>query len=209
MNRIHDAPSLPPSILAIADHVTVSDAYPQVEATVEPQPAYSGLTVVDNVFGCSLCPNTGSEKAVRAHIKKAHPGLNTDIIPRLQCQTLNPGGTKINFRVHARLPPAISPPTDSLLDQFHAFDWRQVTSGALPNSRLISPFLLRSHWHKLVQPYTEQISQLCDLVAMPKDDEFPELQGHIHTYFDRATRLLDHTEDLVLQRVNSPDPDKE
>jgi hypothetical protein len=91
---------------------------------------------------------------------------------------------------------------------FLEFNWRTFSAGntVTPNSRMISPWLMRVGWHLYVKEHDAQ--QLCDLVAMPKAPEFPGLQTAIQQYFERATALIEQTDELVLQRLNTADPVK-
>ncbi|KAI6020603.1 hypothetical protein EDC04DRAFT_2607399 [Pisolithus marmoratus] len=54
------------------------------------------------------------------------------------------------------------------------------------------------------------IKQLCSLVALPKNDDgdIPGLKDVVEAYYEEAIPLLDRTGELVLQRLNSPDPIK-
>ncbi|KAI5996060.1 hypothetical protein EDC04DRAFT_2612936 [Pisolithus marmoratus] len=54
------------------------------------------------------------------------------------------------------------------------------------------------------------IKQLCSLVAFPKnnDGDIPGLRDAVEAYYEEALSLLDKTGELVLQRLNSPDPMK-
>ncbi|KAJ7810885.1 hypothetical protein B0H14DRAFT_3756332 [Mycena olivaceomarginata] len=50
--------------------------------------------------------------------------------------------------------------------------------------------------------------ELRSLVAMPKDDELPWLHELVYDYFSMATGLIESTDELVLQTLNSTDPEK-
>ncbi|KAI6010547.1 hypothetical protein EDC04DRAFT_2610128 [Pisolithus marmoratus] len=56
----------------------------------------------------------------------------------------------------------------------------------------------------------KDIKQLCSLVALPKNDDgdIPGLKDVVEAYYEEAIPLLDRTGELVLQRLNSPDPIK-
>ncbi|KAI6007807.1 hypothetical protein EDC04DRAFT_2611325 [Pisolithus marmoratus] len=56
----------------------------------------------------------------------------------------------------------------------------------------------------------KDIKQLCSLVALPKNDDgdIPGLKDVVEAYYEEAIPLLDRTAELVLQRLNSPDPTK-
>ncbi|KAI5984020.1 hypothetical protein EDC04DRAFT_2914565 [Pisolithus marmoratus] len=56
----------------------------------------------------------------------------------------------------------------------------------------------------------KDIKQLCSLVTLPKnnDGDMPGLRDAVEAYYEEALSLLDRTGELVLQRLNSPDPIK-
>jgi hypothetical protein len=109
--------------------------------------------------------------------------------------------------------PQVTPTPSSetgLLDTFTAFHQSQAlaTQVTAPNNRFISPFLTRTQWHVHIEGYLPE--ELRSLVSMPKD-EYVEVVSAIRTYFDAANDLLhtSKTPDLVLQMLNSEDPDAE
>ena len=59
-------------------------------------------------------------------------------------------------------------------------------------------------WHRTV--IREYDQELIQLVSVPSRDEFPTLDTAVEAYFFEATRLIDHTNEVVLQHLNSPDP---
>ena len=76
--------------------------------------------------------------------------------------------------------------------------------------RLVSPWLLTTSWHTYVESLNLPIDQLCRLVALPQPQEkaVETLSAAVETYFQEAISLIDSTDELVLQRLNSPDPVK-
>ncbi|KAJ6565261.1 hypothetical protein DFH09DRAFT_1081913 [Mycena vulgaris] len=106
-------------------------------------------------------------------------------------------------------PPPIDdngPPPPSVLDAALEFDWRDFRAKDLPNARLITPFLLRTNWHKFIHPYREHIPKLRELVAAPADNEFPMLAEVVKKYFYRSADSVERTNEVVLQHLNSADP---
>jgi hypothetical protein len=75
------------------------------------------------------------------------------------------------------------------------------------NARAISPWNLTTKWHKHISHF--QSVELQRLIAMPKDEEFPGLVQVVRAYFSKATDLIEHMYELVLQQLNSPNPTKE
>jgi hypothetical protein len=77
------------------------------------------------------------------------------------------------------------------------------------DKRTVSPWLLTTRWHEHLAGNKPE--DLMDLVAIPKrnDELMPLLKEHVEAYFERALTLLSTTDELILQRLNSPDPMKE
>jgi hypothetical protein len=76
------------------------------------------------------------------------------------------------------------------------------------DGRMVSPWLLTTRWHEHMAG--KDIQQLCSLVALPKNEDafIPGLRDAVEAYYEEAITLLDKTGELVLQRLNSPDPTK-
>ncbi|KAI6009128.1 hypothetical protein EDC04DRAFT_2964128 [Pisolithus marmoratus] len=76
------------------------------------------------------------------------------------------------------------------------------------DGRMVSPWLLTTRWHEHMAG--KDIKKLCSLVALPKnnDGDIPGLRDAVEAYYEKALSLLDKTGELVLQRLNSPDPMK-
>ncbi|KAG2088572.1 uncharacterized protein F5147DRAFT_525879, partial [Suillus discolor] len=75
--------------------------------------------------------------------------------------------------------------------------------------RMVSPWLLTTKWHEHVAGH--DVATLRKLVEFPKVDDpiMPKIAHVVEAYFDGALRLLEVTDELILQRLNSPDPLKE
>lgn len=194
-------------IQEIAERADLSEEYPDIEPSREPIPMFSGITVKSSA-GCPACPYAGALKVVQSHMSKTkHQGK---VEKDLSTQVINAGATRINLRVS--IAPVVETTTTEipdLLQQAKDFQWTKHQAAEIPNARMVSPWLLRTGWHEHIQPYVESIPELCDLVAMPQNGEFVGLHQMIKEYFDQATTLLDATDELVLQKLNSADPDKE
>ncbi|KAF8238364.1 hypothetical protein L208DRAFT_1375265 [Tricholoma matsutake] len=95
----------------------------------------------------------------------------------------------------------------SILQDIAQFHWKTAgNTGAIPNACLVSPWLMQTGWHTHVQPY--DVSQLHKPVMMPDADLFVGLHDTILAYGNHATDLLDETDELVLQQINTADPEK-
>ncbi|KAJ7639149.1 hypothetical protein FB45DRAFT_863926 [Roridomyces roridus] len=192
-------------IETLAVSCNIASEYPAHEAPQEPIITYAGLNIVRNLFGCGECGYTASKKVVTNHLKSsAHKGKP---LAGFQGQMFNPS-TRSYFRTCD--PPAPPAPTNIFLTELENFDWRTVHSGEEPNARMVSPLLMYTKWHLDVLPHQGRIEELRNLVATPKeDDELAWVAPLVHGYFQYATNLIDATDELVLQRLNSHDPDKQ
>jgi hypothetical protein len=77
------------------------------------------------------------------------------------------------------------------------------------DNRMVSPWLLTTKWHEHIAGH--DVMTLRGLVGIPKADDpiVHNLADAVEQYFESALVLLDTTDELILQRLNSPDPSKE
>lgn len=188
--------------------------YPDFDCeTPLPYEQIAGLPVKQNLYGCPECGNTGTAKGVKRHMKdRQHGKSGAPMMAGLCAQVLNTGSTRTNIRIKLRPAPAESlAAAPDLLAQFKAFNWEDHRTGDIPNARKISPWLMRTRWHEQMAPYREHTVGVRHLVSWPSPENsgMAKLQRTIVAYFQRATQLLDATSELVLQTLNSHDPDKE
>ncbi|KAI6041173.1 hypothetical protein EDC04DRAFT_2893388 [Pisolithus marmoratus] len=150
---------------------------------------------------CQICQAALAPGEVKHHLTKMH-------------------GTQLRYNNHqfklataalnvaTELPSHITGPrpmslVDSLLKELEPT--LQVVQTPLDGCR-VSPWLLTTQWHEHMAG--KDIKQLCSLVALPKnnDGDIPGLRDAVEAYYEEALSLLDKTGELVLQRLNSPDP---
>ena len=76
--------------------------------------------------------------------------------------------------------------------------------------RLVSPWLCTTRWHEYVAGRGISIKDLRRSIALPQSDElkYKDLHAIVEDYFQEALALIESTDELVLQRLNSPDPVK-
>ena len=114
------------------------------------------------------------------------------------------------FRVSDSTQQYMEPSSDILLDQLQKEmatvleDPYQLT---MTDHRSISPWLLTTRWHEHIEGY--QVNELINLIAFPKENEFPGLKTVVIQYFQEATNLLPSLSELTLQILNSADPVKQ
>ncbi|KAI6100651.1 hypothetical protein F5141DRAFT_1066224 [Pisolithus sp. B1] len=175
-----------------------------------PRPIVHGLKVHDGV-ACSMCKFVSrSGERLRKHHSQHHATMPRPSLQRpCKIQQLRQGagegqtfweveGTQTRPTLHQSL-------VDSLLKELEPT--LQVVQIPL-DGRMVSPWLLTTRWHEHMAG--KDIKQLCSLVALPKnnDGDIPGLRDAVEAYYEEALSLLDRTGELVLQRLNSPDPTK-
>jgi hypothetical protein len=104
----------------------------------------------------------------------------------------------------------IAQSSDMLLDQLQEQMATVLEDPHQPTTtdhRSISPWLLTTRWHEHINGY--HIKELIDLIAFPKEAEFPRLKEVVIGYFQEATDLLPSLSELTQQILNSEDPLKQ
>jgi hypothetical protein len=80
-----------------------------------------------------------------------------------------------------------------------------------PDHRLVSPWLRTTRWHEYVAERKLSTERLRQSIMPPQANEisYTNLHNLVQDYFQQAIDLIDTSDELVLQRLNSPDPMKE
>jgi hypothetical protein len=73
---------------------------------------------------------------------------------------------------------------------------------------MIAPWLVRNGWPEHLRPYRKHDEELRELASVPAEDEFPFLHDAVPSYFWKVTNLIKKTNEVVLKKLNSADPDK-
>ena len=161
---------------------------------------------------CEHCSKVlGSKLAMTTHHQQAHKGIPIPKAwPSCYLQQFHPNKAQTMFEVSCRENPAPTPTiVDDIIRDMHKIISSAKTTvgrGTRGKATVIDPWLLTCKWHIHVAPY--DVNELRARVEMPKDDEFPGLKDLVQLYFERATELINHTDDLTLQYINTPNPDK-
>ncbi|KAJ6447481.1 hypothetical protein C8R45DRAFT_948512 [Mycena sanguinolenta] len=206
--QTHKGVKLGQCVTKAVAHFQIANHYPSLAGSRTARPIISGLPSKDKQFGCPECGYAAHRKTVATHMTKDHPGSRLAIEEGLVTQVLNDGTAKTKSCI--RVKPATeaditSADPSGLLVQIKAFEL--VQDYQVPNARMVSPWLMGTLWHKEIEKHQDHIQDLCDLVSMPKDDEFPKLRDCVKEYFYQATSLIDDTELLVLRKLNTHDID--
>ncbi|TEB27627.1 P-loop containing nucleoside triphosphate hydrolase protein, partial [Coprinellus micaceus] len=163
-------------------------------------------------FGCPQCPKAGSREYVRKHIISAHKGQKLKPQPDVYTQILNKGITKSKLRVR----PAFLGVQNHPDDDGAGAEWEKIFRDTVKhvagktrtpsNARYISPWIMRTSWHKLVE--NKNVDTLRALVAMPTGDtELAWVKPLVIRYMENTSNLIEFTSFQTLQRLNSSSPE--
>jgi hypothetical protein len=213
------------------DHLKISNALFQASLTtfdvgdIYPDPPESGLDPSKRLlfpeiqglklhkgFRCEHCSKVlVSKLAMTTHHQEVHKRIPIPKDwPPCYLQQFHPRRAQTMFEVSCRANPASTPTIveDIIRDMHEMILSVKATAGQGTRRKVtvIDPWLLTCKWHIHVAPY--DVSELRARVEMPKDDEFPGMKELVQLYFERATALIDHTDDLTLQYLNTANPDK-
>jgi Orsellinic acid/F9775 biosynthesis cluster protein D len=160
---------------------------------------------------CHACPKIANGMvAMGVHYSKCHRDLiKPEDFPSVHFQQLNNGVmSKAKFEVQPRNLKTPSP-DEMLIATIRAETDQGFSKGLDPatlNARSVSPWLLSTKWHLHVAGHIPE--ELMGLVKPLQEAQAPRLVTLVKQYFEDATDLIDHTDDLVLQHLNTPDPAK-
>lgn len=194
-------------LLNIGEAANIDTIYPTMKKSREPCYIYSGLQVSES-SGCPHCYYAANPKAVWKHMKEMHSKKGGTPEENILTQVITQGTAghryiRVKYNTQSTQSPVINP----LLNNFQNFDWKAFTdSDSSVNARMVSPWLMRTGWHKHI--LGKSVKSLCQRVSYPVEDIYSGLHEAIAIYFNKATALIDVTDTLVLQILNSPDPAK-
>ncbi|KAF6748747.1 hypothetical protein DFP72DRAFT_1073849 [Ephemerocybe angulata] len=200
------------TINRISDEHAIAKEYPAIDTTHGPAVFMAGIELQFK-YGCPAdgCMYTAGKKRVQEHLKAMHPHLTLSPLENIACQVLNSGGAPTNIRI---VPPTYLDNSDdthhTLQDDFQTFRFCTAATLAIPSdTRLISPWLMRTGFHKYV--VGKDVSVLIRQCALPREGEteLEPLHELVVAYMMEATLLIDKTDSLVLQLLNTNDPLKD
>ncbi|KAF8062577.1 hypothetical protein FPV67DRAFT_1421983, partial [Lyophyllum atratum] len=198
------------------DHTKLREAVTEMminaklpEMPSQPILELQGLALHDGM-ACAICDKVyGKKSTISKHHRLHHPD---DPFPKewksVKAQQLNKSQYKSYFRVNPRTRPATSPDEEIIA----ALRQKQIELDGTASVnrldlRLVSPWLKSTHWLDLVEG--KSVPALLALVAPATEEELPGLVPAVHCLFAKAEEHFDLLPELVLQRLNSPDPAKE
>ncbi|KAI6041837.1 hypothetical protein EDC04DRAFT_2601317 [Pisolithus marmoratus] len=183
-----------------------------------PRSIVHGLMVFDAIT-CKFCTFVYTkQKNMREHHMKKHPDMP---IPQhwqsCKAQCIKPEGAgmvhqlwEVTTQARAGEDSRERALADKLLGELE----EQLKTVRVPkDNQLVSPWLLTMHWHEwawwLRKP-TEELRAMVTLPrpSLPEEEHYKTLVETIELYFEEAVTMIDSTDKLVLQWLNSPDPVK-
>lgn len=190
------------------EELDVYDEFPKMDRTIPVSP-FDGLRVFKAVH-CLHCPKILPKASSMAKHHQMHhkDRLEPKNWPECDAQSL-PEKTGLDSGFFQVILPnkvnnsTIAEMVAKLQGEMSGLLQVNVTA---QNARNISPWLLTTRWHEHVEG--QDRTELLQLVAIPKEDEFPGLKDLVLQYMKQATDLIGFTGELALQRLNTPDPAK-
>lgn len=177
-----------------------------------PRSVVHGLAVCD-ALACNHCPMVMTKaKNMREHHVRQHEDAP---IPQ-KWRTCKAQRMKTEGAGSQRTFWEIVVPTtiamDSVVEQLMNEMEEQLENIQVPmDHRFITPWLHTTRWHEYVAGSGFSIDWLRQSIALPQPKEvncLKNLHNIMGCYFQQALELIETSDELVLQRINSPDPVK-
>ncbi|KAI6017532.1 hypothetical protein EDC04DRAFT_2608014 [Pisolithus marmoratus] len=200
---------------SITMQLQVATSLPNI---VGPRSRVHGLAVFD-AMACDSCTMVYTkQKKMRAHHGSKHGDLP---IPQhwrpCKAQRMKPEGAgtvrqlwEVATQARAGEDSRERALADKLLGELE----EQLKTVRVPkDNRLVSPWLLTTRWHEWARWLRKPTEELRAMVALPRpslpeEEHYKTLVETIELYFEEAVTMIDSTDELVLQWLNSPDPVK-
>lgn len=160
---------------------------------------------------CSVCNKIyGVQSSIIKHHHEKHHDLP---VPRswttVDAQQLDHTLHRSFFPVTPASPANVHP-TQALIDDLRAAmeasDASSRPADYCLDPRLVSPWLKSNRWLDLIKD--RSLEELQGMVAILKKDEFPGLVPAVHQLFLGSEHVFELVPELILQRLNTPDPAK-
>ncbi|KAG2005061.1 helicase domain-containing protein [Coprinopsis cinerea AmutBmut pab1-1] len=195
---------------SLSNSLVLASKLPPLWEQPSPVPALKGLAMVADCVRCPYCFQVYQRKSLRVHHHNTHSSQPLENnLPAIYAQRFNGGSHKRLFEVSLPLkPPQATQPEADLFQSVRSL--RDAEIGRSPpanvDSRNVSPWLMATKWYLHVEPF--ETSQLRDLVAAPakNDGRLGLIKTAVQAWFRHAYDLIPITPELVLQKLNSPNP---
>ncbi|KAI6107256.1 hypothetical protein EDD17DRAFT_1477604 [Pisolithus thermaeus] len=200
----------------IVSQLRVATSLPTVSG---PRSEVHGLALFD-ALACNFCTTVYTKhKNMREHHGKKHPDMpipqnwRSCKAQRIKVEGL--GMVRQLWEVTSDAGKGEDSREKVLVDKLLKELGEQLHAVQVPtDGRLITPWLLTTRWNEWAKWLKKPTEELRALVALPRsstaeEEHYKMLPECIQLYFEEALALIDTTDELVLQRLNSPDPAKE
>ncbi|KAG6382208.1 hypothetical protein JVT61DRAFT_861 [Boletus reticuloceps] len=194
--------------------VCLASTFP--DTILGPRSVVHGLAICEAI-ACNQCSTVmTSLKKMRHHHIHNHPGLPTPQQFRAcraqRIKTKGLGKQRTLWEIITTAGSAMNSKEVMITTLMAELDKELEVVQIPTDNRLISPWLRTTRWHEHVAATSMSIDNLRAGVALPRPEtEEPcckKLQQLVEQYFQEALELIDTTDELILQRLNSPDPAK-
>ncbi|KAI6043207.1 hypothetical protein EDC04DRAFT_2600384 [Pisolithus marmoratus] len=200
---------------SIMTQLQVATSLPDITG---PRSRVHGLAVFDAI-ACNSCTMVYTkQKKMRAHHRWKHGDLP---IPQhwrsCKAQHMKPEGAGLVcqlWEVTTQASVGEDSRERALADKLLGELEEQLKTVRVPtDNQLVSPWLLTTHWHEWAWWLRKPTEELCAMVALPRpslpeEEHYKTLVETIKLYFEEAVTMIDSTDELVLQWLNSPNPVK-
>lgn len=164
-----------------------------------PPPLY-GLSIMKGVK-CAYCNRCAVDRnSLRQHTCNRHGNAVTDTY----MQQFNNSDSRMWFPVQP--PPSVDddtlePEVQAMLAEFLEYRYQ---APIIDDARMLSPWNMSTKW----PIYTKDlaIERIQEAVALDKSGEYKQLKKKLREYLRRAEACIESTNRLVLQRLNTDDP---
>ena len=167
-----------------------------------------GLKVL-NGFVCNIC---GALSMVEDQMSRHHSKHHSSI-PKpakwqdVKMQRLNHGTSRCYFQIYPQKTFPLAKTDEDII-----MHYRQLVQESWDinddqvEARLVNAWLRTTKWHKFVGPY--ETAELQQLIAPLAKDEYQGLRPAIIELLTTAMDVIKKLPELVLERLNTPDPAK-
>ena len=197
----------------------IPDVLPLCPVTDEDIPPYKGLMILDG-FACGSCSLVlGTTKNMHTHQLTVHPEVENPLWSPCKMQQFNTGSSShalwcvcnsTTVMLSQSFPQA-TPGNIIIRDLHRQINLTTASHGISQDKHVISPWLCFTKWQEHVAGYDSKT--LMKLVEIPDKHDMdpwaPGIRNAVKTYFNEALALLPVTAELILQRLNLPDPQSE
>ncbi|KAI0765841.1 hypothetical protein BC629DRAFT_1596625, partial [Irpex lacteus] len=183
---------------AVVQECNILDVMPPVPNNTPP-PLY-GLTIMKG-FKCAYCNRCAMDKhSLRQHScdRPNNEATNTYM------QQFNNNDSRTWFPVQPPPPvdnEALEPEVQAMITEFLEYKYE---APAIDDPRMLSPWNMSTKWPIYTKGFT--LDFIHKAVAADKTGEYKQLKDKLREYLRRAEAYIESTNRLVLQRLNTDDP---